>query len=63
MAMILEVGMEPGIGQINVIVPMRHEPVCPHVQCRGVELVTESTTDFQLSLADLLRGVTVVGGF
>ena len=31
MAMILEVGMEPGIGQINVIVPMRHEPVCPHV--------------------------------
>lgn len=55
--------MEFDVCILDVIVPMDHESVGPHVKCWRVELVIHGFADFELHLFDLCRGVSVVRGF
>lgn len=52
-----------GVGELDVAVPVGHEPVRPHVQCWWVELVAHGSAYFEFHLSDLDGGVSVVSGF
>ena len=60
--MILKIEMKFGISNLNVVIPMNHESVGPHVQSRRIELVVKCFTYFNFHELDLALRISVIRG-